>query len=39
VDRILVLKDGRIAEEGPFKALLKRHGAFYQYYNTQFRET
>ncbi len=35
-DRILVLHDGRIAEDGSFSVLMRKHGAFYQYYHTQF---
>ncbi len=35
-DRILVLQDGRIVEDGPFPALMRKHGAFYTYYHMQF---
>ncbi len=36
VDRILVLRDGGIAEEGSFADLLKQGGIFADYYRTQF---
>ncbi|MBI4150152.1 ABC transporter ATP-binding protein [Candidatus Woesearchaeota archaeon] len=36
VDKIFVIKDGRIVEEGPFTTLMRKHGAFYTYYNKQF---
>ena len=35
-DRIIVLKDGRIAEQGDFAALVQRDGIFAEYYRTQF---
>lgn len=35
-DRILVIHDGRIAEEGTHKELLKRKGYYYNLYTTQF---
>ena len=36
VDRILVLRDGIIAEDGNFAELLARDGTFADYYRTQF---
>jgi ATP-binding cassette subfamily B protein len=35
-DRILVLRDGTIAEQGSFAELLQRGGIFAEYYRTQF---
>ncbi|HEV2336673.1 MAG TPA: ABC transporter ATP-binding protein [Stellaceae bacterium] len=35
-DRIIVLKDGTIAEQGDFAELLRRDGIFADYYRTQF---
>ena len=35
-DRILVLRDGTIAESGSFGELLRRGGTFAEYYRTQF---
>ena len=35
-DRILVLRDGTIAESGGFAELLRRGGTFAEYYRTQF---
>ena len=35
-DRILVLSDGRIAEQGDFAELVARGGIFAEYYRTQF---
>ncbi|MFI4947302.1 MAG: ABC transporter ATP-binding protein [Alphaproteobacteria bacterium] len=35
-DRIIVLKDGTIAEQGNFAELLRRDGIFADYYRTQF---
>ena len=35
-DRILVLRDGTIAESGSFAELLRRGGMFAEYYRTQF---
>jgi len=35
-DRIIVLRDGRIAEHGTFPELLRRGGVFADYYRTQF---
>ena len=35
-DRILVLRDGIIAEQGTFTELLRRDGIFAEYYRTQF---
>ncbi|MGC2411096.1 MAG: ABC transporter ATP-binding protein [Stellaceae bacterium] len=35
-DRIIVLKDGTIAEQGNFAELLRRGGIFADYYRTQF---
>ncbi len=37
-DRIVVLKDGVIVEEGPFAALIARNGEFAKLYKTQFQE-
>lgn len=36
VNRIFVLQEGRIVEEGPFINLMRKRGAFYKYYLTQF---
>jgi len=35
-DRIIVLRDGIIAEQGNFAELLRRGGIFAGYYQTQF---
>ncbi|HYZ41447.1 MAG TPA: ABC transporter permease, partial [Stellaceae bacterium] len=35
-DRIVVLKDGKIVEEGTFSELVRRDGIFAGYYRTQF---
>ena len=35
-DRILVLQDGRIAEQGTHQQLLARHGRYYQLYTLQY---
>ena len=35
-DRILVLRDGGIVEEGTLPELLRRDGVFAEYYRTQF---
>jgi len=35
-DRIVVLRDGAIAEEGTLPELLRRDGVFAQYYRTKF---
>jgi ABC-type multidrug transport system fused ATPase/permease subunit len=35
-DRIVVLSDGAIVEEGTFRELLDRGGVFAEYYRTQF---
>ena len=35
-DRILVLRDGTIAEQGTLPELLRRDGVFAEYYRTQF---
>lgn len=37
-DRILVIEDGKIAEEGTHKELLKLRGKYYHLYTSQFRE-
>jgi ATP-binding cassette, subfamily B, bacterial len=37
-DLILLLADGRIAEQGSFAELMRRGGAFAQLYNSQFRD-
>lgn len=37
-DRILVIEDGKIAEQGTHKELLKLHGKYYHLYTSQFRE-
>lgn len=37
-DRILVVEDGRIKEEGSHYELLKRQGHYYQLYTSQFRK-
>ncbi len=36
VDRVVVLKDGSIAEEGTFKELMKKEGLFSSLYNIQY---
>ena len=35
-DRIIVLRDGGIAEQGALAELLRRGGVFAEYYRTQF---
>jgi ATP-binding cassette, subfamily B, bacterial len=35
-DRIIVLRDGTIAEQGTFGELLRRGGLFAEFYRTQF---
>ena len=35
VDRIIVLEDGKIVEEGTWSELIQRKGAFYEYYRAQ----
>ncbi len=37
-DRILLLEDGQITEEGRHEELLRRRGAYYELYTNQFRE-
>ncbi|MEN6441755.1 MAG: ABC transporter ATP-binding protein [Syntrophobacter sp.] len=37
-DRIIVLRDGEIVEQGPFHELMAAHGPFASLYNTQFGE-
>jgi ATP-binding cassette, subfamily B, bacterial MsbA len=37
-DRILVLVDGKIVEEGPHESLLEKKGEYYKLYSMQFRE-
>jgi len=37
VDKLILLKDNTIVEEGTFLDLMKKKGAFFHYYNTQFR--
>ena len=37
-DRILVIEDGSIAEEGTHSELLRRHGQYYRMYTRQFRQ-
>ncbi|NLM86064.1 MAG: ABC transporter ATP-binding protein [Clostridiales bacterium] len=37
-DRILLLEDGKITEEGRHEELLRRRGAYYELYTNQFRE-
>ncbi len=37
-DRILLIEDGEIREEGRHEELLRRRGAYYQLYTNQFRE-
>lgn len=37
-DRILVIRDGKVIEEGTHKQLLKEKGYYYQLYTNQFRE-
>ena len=38
VDRILVLKEGQVVEEGSFQKLLDARGVFYEYFQHQVRE-
>jgi len=38
VDRILVIEDGKIIEDGSHKELLKKRGEYYNLYTHQFRE-
>jgi ATP-binding cassette, subfamily B, multidrug efflux pump len=38
VDRILVLKEGQIVEEGSYSELVKRRGEFYEYFRHQYKE-
>jgi ATP-binding cassette, subfamily B, bacterial len=38
-DKILVLRDGVIAESGTFAELMRKNGVFADLYNTQFRDT
>jgi ATP-binding cassette, subfamily B, multidrug efflux pump len=35
-DTIVVMEDGRIVEQGDHDDLLRRHGAYYTLYNSQF---
>lgn len=37
-DRILVIRDGRITEQGSHRELLRMHGYYYNLYTTQFSE-
>ncbi|MFX0091768.1 MAG: hypothetical protein ACFFBD_08395 [Candidatus Hodarchaeota archaeon] len=37
-NRIIVLKKGKIIEEGAFSELLNKQGHFYQLYKLQFRD-
>ena len=37
-DRIIVLKDGRIAEEGNHRSLMQAQGIYYDFYTMGFRE-
>jgi ATP-binding cassette subfamily B protein len=37
-DRILLIQDGEIMEEGRHEELIMRRGAYYQLYTNQFRE-
>ncbi len=37
-DRILLLEDGKITEDGRHEELLRRRGAYYELYTNQFRE-
>jgi len=37
-DRIVVLVDGRIVEEGTHESLLRRRGEYYKLYSMQFRD-
>ena len=37
-DRILLIEDGQIVEDGQHEQLLKKRGAYYQLYTNQFRE-
>ena len=38
-DRILVMKDGQVAESGTHEALLKQNGVYKELYETQFQES
>ena len=35
-DRILVMKDGRVIEQGRHEELLEKKGFYYELYNSQF---
>ncbi|NLE20034.1 MAG: ABC transporter ATP-binding protein, partial [Clostridiales bacterium] len=37
-DRILLIEDGNVTEEGRHEELLARRGAYYRLYTNQFRE-
>jgi ATP-binding cassette, subfamily B, multidrug efflux pump len=37
-DTIVVMNEGRIVEQGSHHHLLRRHGVYYQLYNSQFTE-
>lgn len=37
-DKIVVINDGRIAEEGSHEELIKQHGAYYSLYSMQFKK-
>ena len=37
-DRILVMKDGKVIEDGNHKSLMEKHGYYYQLYMNQFKD-
>lgn len=38
VDRILVIKDGRIVEQGKYTELIRKRGEFYEYFRNQYKD-
>lgn len=37
-DRILVMKDGKVIEDGNHKVLMEKHGYYYELYMNQFKD-